>query len=251
MEKTAPPTLEDGRRTRSDGAQSRERLLLAAMRLFAEQGFARTSTREIALAAGTNIASISYYFGDKAGLYRAAFQQPTPHPKHDIEAFTRESNTLRESLQAFYGMLLAPLKQGDLARLCMRLWFREMLEPTGVWTEEIDNGIKPAHAGLTAVLCRHLGLQQPDDDVARLAFCVVGLAVQVMVTRDVIDQIRPELLDSDGAIDTWMARMIDYAEAMVAAEQQRRAALAPAKKKTPATKTTPAAKPASTRKTNA
>ncbi|PWF55481.1 DUF1956 domain-containing protein, partial [Massilia glaciei] len=34
------------RKTRSDGAQSRERLLLAAMRLFAEQGFAKTSTRE-------------------------------------------------------------------------------------------------------------------------------------------------------------------------------------------------------------
>lgn len=233
MDKTAPPPLEDGRRTRSDGAQSRERLLLAAMRLFAEQGFARTSTREIALAAGTNIASISYYFGDKAGLYRAAFQEPNPHPKHDIDAFARESNTLRESLQAFYAMLLAPFKQGDMARLCMRLWFREMLEPTGVWTEEIDNGIKPAHAGLTAVLCRHLGLADADDDVARLAFSIVGLAVQVMVTRDVIDQIRPELLDTDTAIDTWMARMIDYAEAMVACEQQRRAAPKASKPKAP------------------
>lgn len=233
MDKTPHSANLEARRTRSDGAQSRERLLLAAMRLFAEQGFARTSTREIALAAGTNIASISYYFGDKAGLYRAAFQEPAPHPKNDIDAFTRADNTLRESLHAFYGMLLAPLKQGDLARLCMRLWFREMLEPTGVWTEEIDNGIKPAHAGLVAVLCRHLGLKDADDDVARLAFCIVGLAIQVMLTRDVIDQIRPELLGSDAAIDNWMARMIDYAEAMVGAEQQRRAALAPATGKTP------------------
>ena len=72
MEKLPPPA-DDGRKSRSDGVQSRERLLMAAMRLFAEQGFAKTSTREIALAAGTNIASISYYFGDKAGLYRAAF----------------------------------------------------------------------------------------------------------------------------------------------------------------------------------
>src|SRR3954470_24235673 len=108
MDKPPLPANEEGRRTRSDGAQSRERLLLAAMRLFAEQGFARTSTREIALAAGTNIASISYYFGDKAGLYRAAFREPAPHPKNDIDAFTRESNTLRDSLRAFYGMLLAP-----------------------------------------------------------------------------------------------------------------------------------------------
>ncbi|UUZ52824.1 TetR family transcriptional regulator [Massilia sp. H-1] len=74
MEKLPPPP-EEGRKSRSDGVQSRERLLLTTMRLFAEQGFARTSTREIALAASTNIASISYYFGDKVGLYRAAFTQ--------------------------------------------------------------------------------------------------------------------------------------------------------------------------------
>ena len=52
---------------RSDGVEARNRLLDAALALFAEKGFAKTSTREIAQAAQTNIASISYYFGDKAG----------------------------------------------------------------------------------------------------------------------------------------------------------------------------------------
>ncbi|MBC7452255.1 MAG: CerR family C-terminal domain-containing protein [Massilia sp.] len=221
MEKLLPPA-DDTRKTRSDGVQSRERLLLAAMRLFAEQGFAKTSTREIALAAGVNIASISYYFRDKAGLYRAAFTEPAPHTREDIAAFTDPNATLREALAAFYGQLLAPLKQGDLARLCMRLWFREMLEPTGLWHEEIDNGIRPAHAGLMLLLGRHMGIEDTDnDDLARLAFSVVGLALQMMVTREVIDKIRPQLLDTGAAIDTWIARLVDYAEAMVKAEQAR------------------------------
>lgn len=222
-----PPLSEETRRTRADGEKSRERLLLAAMRLFAEQGFAKTSTREIALAAGTNIASISYYFGDKAGLYRAAFTEPSPHQPQDLERITAPGATLRDSLAAFYGMLLAPLKQGDLARLCMRLWFREMLEPTGLWHEEINNDIKPAHAGLMLVISRHLGLAEPDDDISRLAFCVVGLAIQIMVARDVIEHLSPQLIDSDAALDTWMARLVDYAEAMIGAEQQRRNALSP------------------------
>ena len=226
MDKT-PHSVDDGRKSRSDGVQSRERLLLAAMRLFAEQGFAKTSTREIALAAGTNIASISYYFGDKAGLYRAAFTEPAPHRREDVAAFTNPDLSLREALLEFYSQLLGPLKQGDLARLCMRLWYREMLEPTGLWHEEIDNDIKPAHAGLMLVLCRHLGLAGPDDDLLRLGFSIVGMAIHLMVGRDVIDKISPQLLDSDAAIDTWTTRMADYAVAIVAAEQLRRSGAAP------------------------
>ncbi len=226
MEHLPNQNSDDRRKTRSDGVQSRERLLLTAQRLFAEQGFALTSTREIALAAGANVASISYYFGDKAGLYRAAFSELAPRPGEDVAAFTVPGATLRDSLRAFYAVLLAPLKQGELARLCMRLWFREMLEPTGLWVAEIDNGIKPAHAGLVLMLGRHLHDGTPADDISRLAFSVVGLAVQLMVCRDVIDQLTPQLLASDAAIDSWMARLVDYAEAMVHAEQAIQAAAA-------------------------
>ena len=227
MEHFHSTSADDTRRTRSNGAQSRERLLLAAMRLFAEQGFANTSTREIALAANTNIASISYYFGDKAGLYRAAFSEHASCPAEGLADFADPALTLREALQGFYATLLGPLKQGDRARMGMRLWFREMLEPTGLWLEKIDNGIKPAHASLVLVLGRHLGVTEPQDDVARLAFCVVGLAIQTMVSRDVIDQLNPTLLATSAAIDTWMARLVDYAEAMVNAEHARLDALRP------------------------
>ncbi|MFL6673714.1 MAG: CerR family C-terminal domain-containing protein [Massilia sp.] len=213
--------VEETRKTRSDGVQSRERLLLAAMRLFAEQGFATTSTREIALAAGANIASISYYFGDKAGLYRAAFNELAQCRGKPLVACADPQATLRDSLHAFYTMLLDPLKQGDLAHLRLRLWFREMLEPTGLWREEIDNGIKPAHAHLVLLLGRHMGIAEPGDDIARLAFGIVALAVQMMVNRDVIDEVAPQLLANDDAIDTWMVRLVDYAEAMVHAEQAR------------------------------
>jgi AcrR family transcriptional regulator len=237
MEKIPPSHLEDSRKTRADGAQSRERLLFAAMRLFAEQGFAKTSTREIALAAGTNIAAISYYFGDKAGLYRAAFTDLSPHSQDDIDQLVDPTIDLREALRRFYSQMLDPLKQGDIARMCMRLWFREMLEPTGLWHEEIDNDIKPAHAGLVMVLARHMGVTVPNDDLARLAFSMVAFAIQLMVARDVIDKISPQLLDSDAAIDTWLARMVDYAEAMFKVEQARLSV--PQKKKSQPRKKTP------------
>ena len=49
--------------------QVQDRLLDAAEELFCEQGFEGTSIRELAAAAGCNIASVNYYFGGKDKLY--------------------------------------------------------------------------------------------------------------------------------------------------------------------------------------
>ncbi|MFY1047121.1 TetR/AcrR family transcriptional regulator [Chryseobacterium sp. GP-SGM7] len=46
-----------------------ENILFAAEKLFAENGFQGTSTREISKAANVNISMISYYFGSKEKLY--------------------------------------------------------------------------------------------------------------------------------------------------------------------------------------
>lgn len=207
---------------RSDGEESRKRLLITALRLFAEQGFERTSTREIAAAAGANIGAISYYFGDKAGLYRAVFFEPIGHIKDDISLFDNPRYTLREALQGLFAGFLEPLKHGEGVRQCVRLHFREMVEPTGLWAEEIDGGIKPYHAALVAVLCRHFRLRRADDDVHRLAFSIVALGVHLFVGHDIISAIKPKLLDSPKSVDVWAARLVDSAEAMVISEAQRR-----------------------------
>ena len=47
-------------------------ILDAAEELFARQGYAATSVKQIGTAAGVNPALLYYYFGDKDGLYRAA-----------------------------------------------------------------------------------------------------------------------------------------------------------------------------------
>jgi len=221
IEKTLPSPADDARKPRSDGEQSRERLLHSAIRLFAEQGYARTSTRELAQAAGANVAAISYYFGDKAGLYRAAFAQQSNDPQDNIAQYDQPHFTLRQSLAGFYTQLLAPMQQGDLARDCMRLWCREMLEPTGLWAHEIENNIRPEHEALTRVLARHLDAPADSDDMHRLAFSIASLALQHMVGADVLRALRPQLLDTPQAAQAWLERMTDYAMAMTQVERAR------------------------------
>ncbi|HSH27442.1 MAG TPA: TetR family transcriptional regulator, partial [Wenzhouxiangella sp.] len=54
---------------------TRDRILDAAERLFAEQGFHLTTLRQITQAAGANLAAVNYYFGSKQELIRAIFRR--------------------------------------------------------------------------------------------------------------------------------------------------------------------------------
>lgn len=54
---------------------NREDLLAAAERCLHEKGYARTTSRDIATAAGVSLAAIGYHFGSKEALLNAALRQ--------------------------------------------------------------------------------------------------------------------------------------------------------------------------------
>ena len=68
-----------GRPRHEDGCDKtgevRERLLDAATELAVEQGFEACGLREIAARAVVSSGMISYYFGDRQGLYEAMFRR--------------------------------------------------------------------------------------------------------------------------------------------------------------------------------
>lgn len=211
---------------RSDGIEARRRLMEAALELFADKGFSKTSIREIALAAHVNVAAISYYFGDKAGLYRAVFMDPRTNPRLADDIVEGAAGGMETALQGLLRGLTAPIKQGAAMQRCMKLHLREMLEPTGLWAEEIETDIKPTHAALVAALCQYLGVAQADDDIHRLGFVLTGLGITLHVGSDVLAAIRPELLATPEAVDVYCDRLVSYGMAMVDAEARRRQGIA-------------------------
>ena len=230
---TAPTGTTAAPGTEPDPA--RARLLRAGLRLFAHQGYAATSTRELAQAAGVNVAAISYYFGDKAGLYRAVFFEPLGEIADDIAAFSGAQLSIEDALRGFYAGFLEPLSQGEDGQLCVKLRMREMLEPTGLWHQEVNEGIKPMHEAMLALLCRHLGLAQPDDDLHRLVICLTALGVHLHIGRDVTDAVAPQLNQAADAVQRWDDCLLRQGLAMIDHEQRRRAAAAaqPARSATP------------------
>lgn len=106
---------------------TRTLLLDAALALFAEQGIAATSLREIRLAAGQrNTAALQYHFGDKAGIVEAVLSRELPRLTARRDELRREAVDLRSSA-AVVVLPYAELATGDerdrrVVRLLSRLY---------------------------------------------------------------------------------------------------------------------------------
>lgn len=65
-------------------------IMQSALALFADKGYDTTSIRDIAKAAGVNIAMISYYFGSKEKLLEAIFQISIKNIRDKLEKIVRD-----------------------------------------------------------------------------------------------------------------------------------------------------------------
>ncbi|TQJ75587.1 TetR/AcrR family transcriptional regulator [Streptomyces sp. SLBN-31] len=63
-----------GRRTRTESAGTRDRILTVARQEFSERGYDKTSVRGIAKAAGVDSALVHHYFGTKEQIFAAAIE---------------------------------------------------------------------------------------------------------------------------------------------------------------------------------
>ena len=112
---------------------SRDRILAAASRLFAERGYDATSTRAIADAVGLNIATVAYHVGGKSDLYREVMRAAHEAQRDSVEqALTMLSATeatpeaARAALHAFIDAYLRfCVTHPDVPALWMRRWLAE------------------------------------------------------------------------------------------------------------------------------
>lgn len=101
-------------------ASSRERLLGAAKRLFAANGYEQTATSAIAREAGTSESQLMRYFGGKVGLLEALFDDAWSHLNARVARAVKSAHGNRDSvLQAVQTIVTALSRDSDLATLFM------------------------------------------------------------------------------------------------------------------------------------
>lgn len=208
------------------GARARERLMEEATRIFADKGFAKASTREICQAAGVNVASIHYYFGDKEGLYRAVLLQPIETLMAEFANFDDPALPLSEALRCLMSAFLMPFKQGvegAHAEQGMRLHLREMVEPSAAYKALIAQHIQPHHQRVVQLLARHVAASEPDEALHQLAFALLAMVQDYCLSREFMLVLAPTLLNGDGALGKVLDRLVGYGVALVAHERAVRA----------------------------
>lgn len=120
----------------SDATGTRDRILDAAERLFAEQGFYITTLREITHAASVNLAAVNYHFGSKQALVIAVFRRRldelnTERLTRLDQAFAKQTPpVLEDVLDAFVYPALALMGDGHAGgHRFMQLLMRAYADP--------------------------------------------------------------------------------------------------------------------------
>ncbi len=158
---------------------TRERILKAAERLFAERGYEATSVRAIVGKARVNQAAINYHFAGKDGLYRevlrAAFRALTEHQlahAEEMKALSREQalvEFVRHQLQQLIG-------RDELSRH-LRIFNWETVRPTAVFRKLLSEEAAPFMGVAVDLVHRFL----PDADQRTLVVAAIWLIGQCNV----------------------------------------------------------------------
>ena len=205
--------------TNDDTNSARQRLLDAALEVFATKGYTSASTREICRLAGANIAAIHYYFGDKASLYRQLFERVDQFLQVPAE-LSRPDTTLDAALLSLYRHLLGFTGSPVRAQRLRALLFREQLQPSGMLSESQLQGLAPFYLVLVNLLQRHLDLVNEDSGLKRLAFSLLGLPAMLMLDQDMVNTLAPEVFSNREETAQALAQQ---ALALVQHERNRRA----------------------------
>lgn len=203
------------------GTAAREQLIAHATRIFAAKGYAAAATREICDAAGVNVAAIHYYFGDKAGLYRAVLLRPISAVIDRFGAFDDPALSFEQSMRKFIAAFLSSRSDQTAAHVT-RLHLREMLEPTEVFREMVEQLIVPHHNALAAVIARHCGLRRPDAGAHQLAFAIAAIAQDYCMSAEFMQMLAPGVFSRADQSDALLERLVGYSRALLDHEIARR-----------------------------
>ena len=189
----------------------KDRLLDTAEGLFCERGFKGTSIRDIAAAAGCNIASVNYYFGSKEGLYEEVWHRHLiPMRDSRIASINRVmsqaegrpnlEDLLRSFADTFVGSMVDTSKSSRLSKLMAREYIDSHL-PTNMFVNEV---MMPTISAMHSALMKTCP-KLDESKILPVVFSVIGQLVHLVHVKTMFepggDDLSLPVFDSNEIID--------------------------------------------------
>jgi TetR/AcrR family transcriptional regulator, regulator of cefoperazone and chloramphenicol sensitivity len=162
---------------RKDGQKTRARLLQAACAVFAHKGFHQATVADICRQAGANVAAVSYYFGDKAGLYVAAWQRAfqTFSDQFPLKPAEVTAASAEAALRGQIRRLVLEFSRQDSTGEFARLYMLELARPSGLVDRTWHEMVNAHRQRLQGLIRAVLGPEAPEEDVL---FCEMSIINQ-------------------------------------------------------------------------
>jgi len=194
------------RSQRTDGSTTRLHILETAGRLFAERGFAESTSKEICTRAGTNMAAVNYHFGSRDGLYEAVLVEAHRQlvSLDELASLAGAQADPREKLRALLAHLIAAGGRPE-APWGFRVVLREALSPSPALPVMIRQAVQPKARLIRGLIGDIVGLPEDHPSVQRaLLFTVLPCIVLMVAPKDLGNKVLPALKDADGLADDLM-----------------------------------------------
>jgi AcrR family transcriptional regulator len=152
-----------------------DKIIKAAARVFAEEGFQGASIRKIVARADVNQAAINYHFGSKEGLYRAVLQAALQAlMKDEAAAQDAQEVSREEALRRFVRQQLRPMTARDESSDYLRIFGWETVRPSPVFRRFMAAEAAPFFATVTALVRRFLPRGASDHEAVLGALWLFG-----------------------------------------------------------------------------
>jgi len=220
------PPARAARASRTDGAETRRQILDTAGRVYAEKGFARTTSKEVCARAGVNMAAVNYHFGGKDGLYEAVLIEAHRQivSLDELTAITGSGADAAHKLRSVIGHLVALAAQAS-GPWGARVLIQELSAPSPLAPALIKRAVLPKARLILGLVGEIVGLP-PDHPVVQraLAFAVLPCAVLVLLPKHLRGRVLPALDADPAALFDDLMRYVLAGLAALAKEHGRRPA---------------------------
>ena len=190
--------------------QTRERLLDAAERLFAQKGYNGVSVREITKAAGASLAAVNYHFQSKKDLYMEVFRQRWQKQSERLRAPMRELK-MRDDLtpeivvRTIIKMFLENPVSDEERHRHSQLIMREMVSPTEVFEVMVEKQMRPFVEDVSELLARATGCEMVSERLRLCALSLMAQGVYFNSTKPAVSRITGRTYD-----DAFIAELVDH-----------------------------------------